>query len=409
VLDGVISSNLFGDGFVARVTALFLAVTSPLPQTHSLKVKGSGETKRMSAQERREMIQQCRRLKAKITEGNTSNDVADEYRLLKQKIRDSAAIQIQALFRGYLARKPVTSRFRERRRSELASQASPVVTRGSNSEIRPALAVALAERPSADSPNSPTSPHTLKIHHNKASSFTLPRPDEKPEKLTVSTNDNLDLDMDLEPNSPTKSPQHRSSDSTGSTSISPPSSTTNAGSMSPTSRAALVKEIESQRAAAGRVLPFDDWPLKALLAEKKAVKSALAKKNQLLSKKLGRELSKADKEVYRPVYELYHKLKALIKAKSVEKDKDKDKDKKKKSPHSQTASPSLSASVALTQLTTQQLLAEKKALQIKLNQFEKQFQKLKGRNIKYQSDILPVRAEWNRYKFLKSQLEKQQP
>jgi len=56
-------------------------------------------------------------------------------------------------------------------------------------------------------------------------------------------------------------------------------------------------------------LPIDNWTEAELRAEKKVLKLVLARKHGVLTRKLGRAPLKQEKEVYRPVYAYYHRVK----------------------------------------------------------------------------------------------------
>jgi hypothetical protein len=51
------------------------------------------------------------------------------------------------------------------------------------------------------------------------------------------------------------------------------------------------------------------------------------------------------------------------------------------------------------------LFAEKKDLQIKLNQFQQEFERVNGRKIMYEEDKAPIAAEYARYKQVKQLLQ----
>eukprot|EP00462_Mataza_sp_D1_P014669 CAMPEP_0175170062 /NCGR_PEP_ID=MMETSP0087-20121206/29984_1 /TAXON_ID=136419 /ORGANISM="Unknown Unknown, Strain D1" /LENGTH=179 /DNA_ID=CAMNT_0016460611 /DNA_START=1 /DNA_END=537 /DNA_ORIENTATION=+ len=146
-----------------------------------------------------------------------------------------------------------------------------------------------------------------------------------------------------------------------------------------------MRAIQAQRRASGRVPPLVNWSVEELVTEKKTVKTILVQINRQLQKKLQHPPLKEEKEAYRPIYEVYHRVKALIAAKHTSAQEQSD-------PEAQAAA------------TFKRLRAEKRALQVQLNRYERHFEALKGRSIQYQQDIEPVKEHWNRYKALKGQL-----
>jgi hypothetical protein len=145
--------------------------------------------------------------------------------------------------------------------------------------------------------------------------------------------------------------------------------------------------LHEQRRKGGRILPCESWNAAMLTVEKKCIKKLLAKKHYEVIQKHGRAPNMQDKESYRPIYQLYHKIKQLID------------DLSNADALSLTSSGGSKEQLTETMIAT--LRAEKRALQLKLNQYEKLFQKQKGRKIKFQHDVAPVRVEWGRYKKLK--------
>lgn len=247
----------------------------------------------MRSKERRELIDMCQQLKRSLpssrsmaaTGGATLDDktknLITEYRTLKQQVRDSCAAQIQAIWRGYRTRKPVSC--------------------------------ALAD---------------------------------------YSTN----------------------------------------------RVAVTVQRIREARRKEGRPPEMEDMNLQQLKEEKHNIKLILVGYDRAFRRKHGRLPTKQEKEQFRPIYQIYNKAKSLLNA----------------HPEAKTATPrrpdSLEARIAAVK-------KEKRTLQIKvrgpphgvvaddrlmpgrqLNRFEQNFRKQNGRHIMWESDITPVRADYERYK-----------
>mmetsp|Transcript_29060 Transcript_29060/g.70885 ORF Transcript_29060/g.70885 Transcript_29060/m.70885 type:complete len:407 (-) Transcript_29060:224-1444(-) len=149
------------------------------------------------------------------------------------------------------------------------------------------------------------------------------------------------------------------------------------------SRLVLAQEtIRKQRQSYNRPQDIHKMTVEQLHEDKAFLKRLLNGLDKAFKHKNGRLPTKQEKEIYRPIYEEYRAIKEKINSETLKK----------------------STSTSLSEMTIQRLKAEKRALQIQLNKFEKQFRMRHGRKIQYQRDITPVKAEFERYMQLKAQL-----
>lgn len=139
-------------------------------------------------------------------------------------------------------------------------------------------------------------------------------------------------------------------------------------------------------------------PLPELRTLKKSVKEKLVAYDNEFKRKNGRMPTKSEKEPIRHLYVKYNEIKTLLQKKTEEST-------------ATFTSTITSASGSKGQDTkggvktsTKTLLAEKRALQAKLREYERKFEFEKGRKVKYHRDISPVESDYQRYKVLKSML-----
>lgn len=144
------------------------------------------------------------------------------------------------------------------------------------------------------------------------------------------------------------------------------------------SRLCIAQEtIRKQRESYSRPQDINKMTIEQLQEDKAFLKRLLNGIDKAFKHKNGRLPTKQEKETYRPIYEEYRAIKDKINADSLQKSPD---------------------------ISIQRIKAEKRALQIQLNKFEKSFRLQHGRKIQYQRDIVPVKAEFERYMYLKSAL-----
>lgn len=139
--------------------------------------------------------------------------------------------------------------------------------------------------------------------------------------------------------------------------------------------------IQKQRKSYGRPNDVRAMNLEQLQDDKAYMKRLLNGFDRAFRQKYKRLPTKQEKEMYRPIYEEYRIVKDLIARAEAD------------------ATPS-----ALAELGIKRLRNEKRALQVRLNKYEKTFRRLNGRKIQYQKDIAPVKADYERYMALKAQL-----
>jgi hypothetical protein len=141
--------------------------------------------------------------------------------------------------------------------------------------------------------------------------------------------------------------------------------------------------------------------LSELRSLKKSIKEKLVAFDIDFKKKRGHMPSKADKEPIRHLYVKYNEVKNMLTDTSggvgVESKAD-------GRPQSADSASSKKVNQALGG-NTKTLLAEKRALQSKLREYEKKFEVGQGRKVKYHKDISPVEADYQRYKVLKTMLK----
>eukprot|EP00002_Diphylleia_rotans_P032108 TRINITY_DN6717_c1_g2_i1.p1 TRINITY_DN6717_c1_g2~~TRINITY_DN6717_c1_g2_i1.p1 ORF type:complete len:532 (-),score=123.72 TRINITY_DN6717_c1_g2_i1:682-2148(-) len=132
-----------------------------------------------------------------------------------------------------------------------------------------------------------------------------------------------------------------------------------------------------------------------LKAEKSAIKRELRDFDVNFASKFGREPLKADKEVMRPLYQRYKDVKQLLDQKlSVG----------TVAPVEEARTPPSSAGPLENNEVYKRLKAEKRALQIKLHDYQNDYQTKNGRSAKLMVDQA-IKEEYNRYKQLKTQLQ----
>eukprot|EP00744_Colponema_vietnamica_P008534 GILI01012166.1.p1 GENE.GILI01012166.1~~GILI01012166.1.p1 ORF type:complete len:262 (-),score=86.17 GILI01012166.1:297-1082(-) len=150
------------------------------------------------------------------------------------------------------------------------------------------------------------------------------------------------------------------------------------------------------------------WTIDHLTSEKKRVKAELKYYDKVFKETLNRLPSKEEKEPMRPLYHYYRSLKQMITVKEEEQKTSNPPAPVEHPIKSKTAAVAniVNSTQALTEFTVQQLLSFKDQLRAVLHEYEKDFLKLHHRRIRYHKDISPVEKEYNRYKELKTELEK---
>jgi hypothetical protein len=174
----------------------------------------------------------------------------------------------------------------------------------------------------------------------------------------------------------------------------------------------LQRQINAKRLFYNRSGSPERWSLSELQADKKMLKHLLANVENQLKRKSGlAQLPKTLKEPYRPIYQQYKQVKALLSNKSPPQSNEAisplDSKRSLKSAPSvgeQNPGPGRLSQTEVRSEMIEKMKSEKRMLQLKLTKFEKEFETLKGRSIKFARDIAPVRAEWIRYKALKTEL-----
>jgi len=190
---------------------------------------------------------------------------------------------------------------------------------------------------------------------------------------------------------------------------------------------AILKEIARERTEAGRSLPFDSMSYDQLVSEKRSIKAALTRAESHLGQRRGQ------KEVYRPIYQLYFRVRALVQSHPRYEDTARTKKKKPVRAAGAAEGPDVTKTAGATSdakakvivsstlpnsggsnsgstgskpvnAALTQLREEKRVLQIKLNEFERDFLKRNGRKIQYRQDIASVRPDYERYKQVKQLL-----
>uniref|UniRef100_A0A7S3YJN6 FAM13A-like domain-containing protein n=1 Tax=Lotharella globosa TaxID=91324 RepID=A0A7S3YJN6_9EUKA len=139
-----------------------------------------------------------------------------------------------------------------------------------------------------------------------------------------------------------------------------------------------------QRDSGHRPQKIAEMTLSQLQEDKAFLKRLLNGLDKAFKQKNGRLPTKQEKEVYRPIYEEYRKIKDTI--------------------NNHPAQNQHHAASSLSDMTLQRMKSEKRALQIHLNKFEKSFRMRNGRKIQYQRDIISVKSEYERYMQLKAAL-----
>eukprot|EP00698_Gefionella_okellyi_P012193 TRINITY_DN3264_c0_g1_i2.p1 TRINITY_DN3264_c0_g1~~TRINITY_DN3264_c0_g1_i2.p1 ORF type:complete len:378 (+),score=90.37 TRINITY_DN3264_c0_g1_i2:790-1923(+) len=165
---------------------------------------------------------------------------------------------------------------------------------------------------------------------------------------------------------------------------------------------AAQESLKKERVAAGRPAELSRMISIQLKAEKSAIKRELRQYDSQFAALFGREPTKHDKEPMRPLYQRYKDVKQLLSA--------------------ALAKPGVAAPAAPAAQSTRtaptptsddpaeisamhsQLKAEKRALQVKLTEFQKEFVRKTGRKVKYREDRLPMEEEYQRYKAIKSKM-----
>eukprot|EP00035_Acanthoeca_spectabilis_P000056 m.70579 g.70579 ORF g.70579 m.70579 type:complete len:496 (-) comp10022_c0_seq1:102-1589(-) len=150
-----------------------------------------------------------------------------------------------------------------------------------------------------------------------------------------------------------------------------------------------VEEVmRSMRDRNGRPHEIERMSQAEKMHEKRDLKRVLAEFEQGFEVARGRPPVDTDKEKLRPAYARYKKIRALV----------------QQTGNSHTGNVILGASgvVAARGPSQAELLSEKRKLQRKLTDFEKQFRQTAGHSPQSARDREPMKAEWARYRQLKS-------
>uniref|UniRef100_A0A7S1C6C0 FAM13A-like domain-containing protein n=1 Tax=Bicosoecida sp. CB-2014 TaxID=1486930 RepID=A0A7S1C6C0_9STRA len=129
----------------------------------------------------------------------------------------------------------------------------------------------------------------------------------------------------------------------------------------------------------------------ALKKEKSTLKRQLKAFDRAFESKNGRQPTNEEKEPVRHLYRRYHQVKAALSEVESE---------------SAWVEESAAKGVGRDESVSayRALRREKRALQLKLKTYEDEFQRVKGRKVRYHRDIVPVEAEYQRYKEIKGRI-----
>uniref|UniRef100_A0A7S2RA23 FAM13A-like domain-containing protein n=1 Tax=Rhizochromulina marina TaxID=1034831 RepID=A0A7S2RA23_9STRA len=314
-----------------------------------------------SPQQRRQLLHACRCLRAQVKRFEEDHcqrtghpprgrergpllSTYAQYREWKKNIRDYAACRLQALVRGLLYRA------RMQRSSEPRRSGSP------EPEVQEARSLPLetsAPETGADAPRS----NNHEDDPLQAPRLSLPEP-----SWTVGPPQNPDLE------------------------IAAPSSTC---------------ALERPQSPHHGMTHLD---MDTLQSEKRRVKAALKAFDSNFMTQHGRLPSKSEKEAIRDQYELYHALKAELRA------RDSSVEELPAPPLSQSARTvtpprTHSSDTRIVETERQKVRAEKRMLHDSLKKFEREFERTHGRPVQTMQDIAVVQKDYDRYKELKLLLE----